>query len=198
MKEKNSILDWELNPGLQLYVLVRYHYAVQDNCQSKVELISLSTLDRQLSWIAQCQRTVTHVEFASGGVRPLPLDLRGQFLLNYNNFVYSENTISEHMAIFKVNIQNFFRFCIHFFNFKLYYFEIGNSAQYRARRLRWSRGYHTRHWTRGSRVLTRAWSMDFLERKSPEYDFLRKGSKAVGPCRRFTARTRTSSRNQSL
>ena len=24
-------------------------------------------------------------------------------------------------------------------------------------------------------------SMDFLERKNPEYDFLRKGSKAVGP-----------------
>ena len=30
--------------------------------------------------------------------------------------------------------------------------------------------------------------MDFSERKNPEYDFLRKGSKAVGQCRRFTAR----------
>ena len=36
----------------------------------------------------------------------------------------------------------------------------------------------------------------FSERKSPEYDFLRKGSKAVG--RRFTARKRISSRNLSL
>ena len=38
-----------------------------------------------------------------GGVRPLPLVLRGQFLLNINNFVHSENTISEHMAVFKKN-----------------------------------------------------------------------------------------------
>ena len=33
------------------------------------------------------------------------------------------------------------------------------------------------------------------ERKNPEYDFLRKGSKAVGLGHRFTARKRTSSRN---
>ena len=36
------------------------------------------------------------------------------------------------------------------------------------------------------------------ERKKPEYDFLQKGSKAVGPMYLFTARKRTSSRNQSL
>ena len=41
----------------------------------------------------------------------------------------------------------------------------------------WSRGYHTRLWIRGSRV---RWIF-FSERKNPEYDFLRKGSKAVGP-----------------
>ena len=35
----------------------------------------------------------------------------------------------------------------------------------------------------------------FLERKNPEYDFLRKGSKAVGPYSGFTARKTTSSRN---
>ena len=34
----------------------------------------------------------------------------------------------------------------------------------------------------------------FSERKSPEYDLLWKGSKAVGHVRRFTARKRTSSR----
>ena len=34
---------------------------------------------------------------------------------------------------------------------------------------------------RGSRVQTRPVSMDFSERKNPEYDFLRKGRKAVGP-----------------
>ena len=47
--------------------------------------------------------TVPYLEFGSrgGGVRPLPLVLRGQFLLNYNNFVHRENTISEHMAMCK-------------------------------------------------------------------------------------------------
>ena len=48
-------------------------------------------------------------------------------------------------------------------------------------RPRWSRGYHTHHWIRGSRVQTRPGSVDFSERKNPEYDFLRKGSKAKGP-----------------
>ena len=46
---------------------------------------------------------------------------------------------------------------------------------------RWSRGYHTRHWIRGSRVQTQPGSMDFSERKNLEYDVLRKGSKAMGP-----------------
>ena len=46
---------------------------------------------------------------------------------------------------------------------------------------RWSSGYHTRLWIRGSRVRFRTGSMDFSERKNLEYDFLRKGSKAVGP-----------------
>ena len=35
----------------------------------------------------------------------------------------------------------------------------------------------------------------FSELKNPEYDFLWKGSKAVGPCRRFMACKRTSNRN---
>ena len=46
------------------------------------------------------------------------------------------------------------------------------------RRPRWSRGSYTRHWIRGSWVQTR-WI--FSERKNPEYDFLRKGRKAVRP-----------------
>ena len=45
----------------------------------------------------------------------------------------------------------------------------------------WSLGYHTRHWIRGSRVQTRPGWMDFSERKNPEYDLLRKASKALGP-----------------
>ena len=48
-------------------------------------------------------------------------------------------------------------------------------------RPRWSSGYHTYHWIRGSRVQTRPGLMDFSERKNPEYDFLWKGSKAIGP-----------------
>ena len=47
-------------------------------------------------------------------------------------------------------------------------------------RPRRSRDYHTRHLIRGSRVQARPVSMDFSERKNPEYDFLRKGSKTVG------------------
>ena len=35
----------------------------------------------------------------------------------------------------------------------------------------------------------------FSEHKNPEYDFLRKRSKAVGPGRRFTASKRTSEQN---
>ena len=42
-------------------------------------------------------------------------------------------------------------------------------------------GYHTRLWIRGLRVRSRPGSMDFSERKYPEYDFLRKGSKVMGP-----------------
>ena len=34
---------------------------------------------------------------------------------------------------------------------------------------------------RGLRVQTQPGSMDFLERKKPEHDFLWKGSKAMGP-----------------
>ena len=43
------------------------------------------------------------------------------------------------------------------------------------RRPRWSSGYHTRLWIRGSRVTSRPGC------KNPECDFLRKESKAVGP-----------------
>ena len=48
-------------------------------------------------------------------------------------------------------------------------------------RPQWSRGYHTRHWIRGSRVQTQPELVDFSERKNPENDFLQKGSKAMGP-----------------
>ena len=53
--------------------------------------------------------------------------------------------------------------------------------------------YHTLLWIRGSWVRSWPGTMDFSERKIPEYDFLWKGSKARVPCRRFTARKRTSS-----
>ena len=48
-------------------------------------------------------------------------------------------------------------------------------------RPRWSRGYHTRYWIGGSRVQTRPERWIFSKRKNPEYEFLRKGSKAVNP-----------------
>ena len=48
-------------------------------------------------------------------------------------------------------------------------------------RPRSSSGYHTRLWIRGSRVRTRPGSMDFFQSVKNLYDFLRKGSKAVGP-----------------
>ena len=51
---------------------------------------------------------MAYLEFGSRGIQPLPFVLRGQFLLNYNNFVLSENMISEHIAIFKKNICKFF------------------------------------------------------------------------------------------
>ena len=80
------------------------------------------------------------------GVRPLPLVLRGQFLLNYNNFVRSENTISEHMAIFKENIckffkylQNFFRFDIHSFSFFKHRINMGNACNYSLQKILSSR-----------------------------------------------------------
>ena len=57
-------------------------------------------------------------------LRPLPLALSGYFFKTVVVFLHSENTISEHIAIFKKNIwklfkclQNFFRFDIDFFNF---------------------------------------------------------------------------------
>ena len=66
---------------------------------------------RRYSTIGASSHPVAYLEFVSGGgVRPLPLVLRGQFLLNYNNFLDSENTISEHMAIFKKNICKFFKY----------------------------------------------------------------------------------------
>ena len=50
---------------------------------------------------------------------------------------------------------------------------------YSGSRIRWSSGYHTRLWIRGSQV--RSWPGSiFSEHKNPEYDFLRKGSKAMG------------------
>ena len=40
LKEKNSILDRELNPGLQLYALALHHWAIQDKHWAMTELIS--------------------------------------------------------------------------------------------------------------------------------------------------------------
>ena len=58
----------------------------------------------------------------------------------------------------------------------------GRHFSFSGSRLRWARGYRTRHWIRDSRVQTRSGSMNFFsENKNPEYDFLRKESKAVDP-----------------
>ena len=43
-----------------------------------------------------CRRHFTYVVWRAA--RGLPLVLMGQFLLNYNNFVHSKNTISEHIS----------------------------------------------------------------------------------------------------
>ena len=62
-------------------------------------------------------------------------------------------------------------------------------------RPRWSRGYHTRHWKRGSRVQTRPGSVIFKKRKNPEYDSFARKVKPWVPSRIFTTRKRTSSGN---
>ena len=53
---------------------------------------------------------VSRIMLWRGGVQPLSFVLRGQFHLNYNNFVHRENMISDHMAIFKKNICKFFKY----------------------------------------------------------------------------------------
>ena len=64
-------------------------------------------------------------------------------------------------------------------NYSLSIFIISNDNN---KSIRWPSGYHTHLWIRGSRVQTRAgFDGFFSDRKNPEYDFLRKGSKAVGP-----------------
>ena len=63
-------------------------------------------------------------------------------------------------------------------------------------RPRRSRGYHTRHWIQGSRVQTLPGSMDFFQSvKILSMTSFGREVKSWGPCRRFTARKRTSSRN---
>ena len=62
------------------------------------------------------------------------------------------------------------------------------------RRSRWSHGYHTRHWIRGSRVQTRGrWI--FQSVKTLSMTSFGREVKSWVPCRRFTVRKRTSSRN---
>ena len=68
--------------------------------------------------------SVAYLKFGSGGwgVRALQLALRGQFIINYNNFVRSENTISEHIAIFKkisASSLNIYRTSLDFINISL-------------------------------------------------------------------------------
>ena len=61
---------------------------------------------------------------------------------------------------------------------------------------RWSSGYHTRHWIRGSRVHTRAGSMDFFQ--SVKILSMTSFGREVNPlilCRKFTPRKGTSRRN---
>ena len=61
---------------------------------------------------------------------------------------------------------------------------------------RWSSGYHTRLWFRGSRVRSRPGSRDFFQStKILSMASFGRVVKLWVPCRRFTARKRTSSRN---
>ena len=50
--------------------------------------------------------------------------LREQFLLKCDNFVHSENTISEHMAIFKKNICKLFQYLENFFRYDIAYITV--------------------------------------------------------------------------
>ena len=45
-----------------------------------------------------------------GGGPASPTYSKGQFFFNFSNFVHDENTISEHMAIFKKNIYKLFKY----------------------------------------------------------------------------------------
>ena len=93
-----SITGWHSAPlWLFAYENTRLHC-----CQRGVHCV--------LTWLFWHPLPVAYLEFGSREVRPLALVLRGQFLLNHNNFVHSENTISEHMAIFKENICKFFKY----------------------------------------------------------------------------------------
>ena len=84
------------------------------------------------------------------------------------------------------------KLCMHFWiaPYVLYALPISVS------RPRWPSGYHTRLWIRGSRVRSRPGSMDFFQ--SVEILVMTSFEREVKPwvpCRRFTARKRTSSRN---
>ena len=60
------------------------------------------------------------------------------------------------------------------------YYCVYGRLQCMVRQPRWSSGY-TRLWIRHSRVQSWLGRWIFSERKNPEYDFLRMGSKAMGP-----------------
>ena len=60
--------------------------------------------------IGRARAGLENLALGGRGVWPLPLVLWVQFILNYNNFVHTENTISEHMAIFKENICKLFKY----------------------------------------------------------------------------------------
>ena len=60
LKEKNSILDRELNPGLWLYVLVRYHYAIQDhacrNIKGAMKRKEMNEVSMEKLWNEICDK----------------------------------------------------------------------------------------------------------------------------------------------
>ena len=55
-------------------------------------------------------KTVAYLEYGFRGGPTSPTCSKGTIFLNYNNFVHSKNSISEHMTIFKKNVGKFFKY----------------------------------------------------------------------------------------
>ena len=90
------------SPFLNLYerdVISSQAPVIQDFCIIKMHKVQKRIL-----------HTVAYLEFGSrGGVPASPICSKGT-ISYYNNFIHSEDTISQHMAIFKKNTCKFFKY----------------------------------------------------------------------------------------